>query len=453
MLPNELLHAIISFKPLRATGLACCLVSRRFLPHGRRILYSHLDNRDVDGEGDFALLVARLLEYPHLADYLRTCTFRVGPNLSEDDAIVIEDVVKFCPHLDSFVLLEGEMEDDLDDGEWDDEVLYWQDLRHRILGALHPARLRRLDATSGGASGGWGSIRSLLHHSPELRSLRLFRLFKSDTREPSLGSLELDLPNLIRLSVQFCDNDVLSSLVVAAPNLLHLTWHTLDTSLKNVPLPHPTLSSLNCHLRIGANDMTSDAQLAALSTVFSSFPTLKTLELFLNLLDSPIAASAAPPSPTTATTLLSSFPPSLTSLTLVGDTSIIPFSLPFSTLLQQQKSSPRTFLPLLEDYCPVWLAPVPRTLWNPLAEACLEAGIRIRGTLAVLHGKENQRALVARMKEVRGKLLAEEERVQERWAEMGKEDRVQNGWLDDEPAARSSESWPKLFEVADSEEE
>lgn len=115
MLPNELLHAIISClleepdspgeslsveppqvgRPLRATGLACCLVSRGLLPHGRRILYSQLDNRDAEEPGDFALLVARLLEHPHLARHLRVCIFRIGLNVSISDARVIEDVSRW----------------------------------------------------------------------------------------------------------------------------------------------------------------------------------------------------------------------------------------------------------------------------------------------------------------------------------------------------------------------
>ncbi|KAL8277063.1 hypothetical protein RQP46_010491 [Phenoliferia psychrophenolica] len=84
-------------EPLRAIGYACCLVSRSFLPHGRRILYSHLDSRDsrdarLPNLFSFPRRIEHLVMHPHLAQFLRVCRFQIDGEL-EENAVALGELV------------------------------------------------------------------------------------------------------------------------------------------------------------------------------------------------------------------------------------------------------------------------------------------------------------------------------------------------------------------------
>lgn len=81
--------------PLAPTGLACCLVSKQFLPYGRRLLYSHIDSRECREWNSpstrpcFPELVDLLVNTPHLARIVRSCTYELHPTTvpSETEAL------------------------------------------------------------------------------------------------------------------------------------------------------------------------------------------------------------------------------------------------------------------------------------------------------------------------------------------------------------------------------
>lgn len=54
----------------RRAGLACCLVSRAFLPLGRRILYSHVSN--LDGDARLVAVLAQLERWPYLGELVQS---------------------------------------------------------------------------------------------------------------------------------------------------------------------------------------------------------------------------------------------------------------------------------------------------------------------------------------------------------------------------------------------
>lgn len=54
----------------RRAGLACCLVSKAFLPLGRRILYSHVTN--LDGDARLVGMLERVEKLPHLGALVRS---------------------------------------------------------------------------------------------------------------------------------------------------------------------------------------------------------------------------------------------------------------------------------------------------------------------------------------------------------------------------------------------
>ncbi|KAK4705119.1 hypothetical protein P7C70_g1093, partial [Phenoliferia sp. Uapishka_3] len=404
---NNTPHAVGPATCLQTTGASLCLVSRRFLPYGRRLLYSHLDSRDVRdcgegwSEGDrgwdwcFSQRAQHLAEYPHLAGFTKSCTVELQDDtMSQEESRQLGLVLKSCTNLFKFTLLERSFPE-----PWEDEPGWfeWERRDNSRLALfkclLDPAinkvnQLRHLNLAMTPTAGYWQRVMDLLRRSPDLRSLDIRGLEEhhlGDTDDPIRAALQL--PGLRFFSVTRCHNNFVADIIAASPQLHSFVLHTSqDYSLPAISTPHPTLSNLTIiytHRPNFRNPIAFEtaAQLETLTPFISSFPSITNLSLTFETgprtrtgTDSDIA-----PSTPASHLFLASLPHTITTLKLEGP-ALTPVVLNFASLL------PSSRLPLLSKFSPYWDFPsgLASTAWEDLIAVCRACDMEMGGSLGVL---------------------------------------------------------------------
>ncbi|KAL8277065.1 hypothetical protein RQP46_010493 [Phenoliferia psychrophenolica] len=354
-------------KVLLATGYACCLVSKAFLPFGRRILYSHLDSRDASPSSDdesesdsggFQLRVDHLVEHPHLAKFLRECTFEINELVTEEDGNAFGEVVRRWPQIDSFVILETDIEHE----DEDDRAEEWANhdaVRTLALDALRPRHtdLHHLTLVSSGDN--WTGDREYLEEFTKIRSLHLIKAFDYSTgpRRP------LILPSLVELELEQCSDRFLAMVASSSPSLKRITLHLISPFDLEPPFQNTTVTHLSIHLRVVrfANEDFNN-----LSTLISSFPFLRDLKISILPYERDYPP-IKPPSDAASAAFLAALPTGVASLSLAGE-ALLPISLALLPLLS---TNTREILPSLSHHSHIWdPMDVPSAEWRPLAEAC-----------------------------------------------------------------------------------
>ncbi|KAL8279778.1 hypothetical protein RQP46_007873 [Phenoliferia psychrophenolica] len=373
--PHPVFETCVS--PLDAVGAAVCLASRRLLPHGRRILYERLETRDGDTKS-WRHRVLHLEKHPHLAGFLRECPLELDYVLSLDDVTGILNLINSCPNFHTFAILDFDYPPFEDPNiphsvEALDQKRY--DLRCIVLAGL-PASLRHLDVQASRSRFGWDSTLALLERSTSLESLTLISTYPTQDTLPIPSTL--DLPRLLHLTTSTCDDDLVQALLVAAPNLVHLTRTPLDAVSSPLTKPHLNLTSLSVQVVVPPTRSDNpDAYLLALSTFISSFPSLTTLFVLL------IVKTPFDPSPTGSVAFLTTLPPTLINLFLCGP-ALLSTSFALTPLLS---CPPFTNLRHLTTF---WGHPAPklrRSRYTALLDACAAANIGVEGTLLRLKDK------------------------------------------------------------------
>ncbi|KAK4701772.1 hypothetical protein P7C70_g4457, partial [Phenoliferia sp. Uapishka_3] len=220
------------------TGYDVSLVSRRFLPYGRRLLYSHFDSRvhqryrdvapDPNDRTGFLERAHHLTENPHLASLVKECTIELQqPAFDTADVEALGHAFKFCANLDTFSLLEQRFEN-LQDGEGEDDENWEYDSREasrsKLLNCFSDAlkrgviKLCHLTLTTWR---GYGEVVwNMLQNSPTLRTLEISEHLDTLPDEPP----PVYLPSLRKLTAIHCHHSFVSAILAAAPGLSTLAW-------------------------------------------------------------------------------------------------------------------------------------------------------------------------------------------------------------------------------------
>ncbi|KAK4697628.1 hypothetical protein P7C70_g8183, partial [Phenoliferia sp. Uapishka_3] len=399
------------------TGASLCLVSRRLLPYGRRVLYSHLDSRDgrvYDQDWEHGNPALRTLFYrrlkllgqhPYLASFVESCTIELQDGaITEEELGELGLVFKSCTNLRKFTLLETSLPSEPWDEDPGQEAMEEWNRRDSARETLFRylvdtqitsfSKLRHLSLTMNSTSGYRQRLIKLLCRCPDLRSLDiqgLEDLLKCRSDDDSPQSILL-LPNLRELSASTCHNKIIAEIIAASPELRTFFLHTSqDYILPTISTPHPTLAELTINFLHNPDNWNhpnfeTSTQLEKLTPFISSFPSITKLNLTLNIAprDRPIIAVA--PSTSDSLTFFTSLPHSITTLILSGQ-ALNPVILDLTTLL------PSTPLPNLTELSLYWKLQTggsgSATVWKDLIAACRACDIKMGGNLGMLDRLQN----------------------------------------------------------------
>ncbi|KAK4702626.1 hypothetical protein P7C70_g3596, partial [Phenoliferia sp. Uapishka_3] len=378
------------YKP-HDTGRNVSLASLRFLPYGRRLLYSHFNSHNADRirdddedpymQGTFLRRLHNLDDNPHLALFVKEFTVGLeNPPFREEQATMLGRVLKLCTRLTTFSLLEGKMrvwdDDTVDDLEWERNSR--ERCRLSVLKCLSDpstfdaTQLRYFTLRAG--TGHSKLVENLLRRSPNLESLDI-RESEILSRNPSVP---LYFPLLQKLTASGNSHQFVVNILAASPNLRHFTWHT-DRSydLPTLQIQYPSVDELQIsriHSRETPYETADD--LKTLAPFISSFPQISTLVLVLE--STPLANTTVAIAPPTAASHLffSSLPSTITTLRTNGRP-LVPVNMDLASALC-------TVLPALRSLEASWESRRVPPSWENLAKACSSRNIEMHGTIRSL---------------------------------------------------------------------
>lgn len=437
------------------TGLAWCRTSKQFLPHGRKLLYEHLDSRACQSPTSssrhyrhtFAERVEHLVQYPDLAELVGTCTLELHRDTSMESASYIlplfgcassfclpsAQLIRFrtCARsLEVFRLLSGFPKEEHDgDHEAFEELCYQHDaLQSEVFASLVPDSLRRLSIASGGPRGWgqWETFSPFLGRFEILKGLELSEMYLSGGERAD----PITLPVLAKLALDDCDDTLLPTLLAAAPNVATLTFCTTEHTVPSLTTLCPFFVALT--INVVPVDAAADAseQVLDLATPLTFFPAVKTLALSLRTL--------APASDVACAALLDSLPTTLIDCTLGG----LGPGLTAAALAFRPSNYPN-----LASYTP-WCIGSSINAWEAAHESCKRAGATCGGMLQLCEIRERfEEGMIEVMDQAKDLIVkqAEDQKLVMRWFEAANARQLASmerldEWRDEERKDRAEEA-------------